>query len=72
MLSNTFTEQCVFIIILIELRKKSINHSMNRDQTNYDFITWDWRYGGDKSTKTICWHKLNLATTTALSELTYL
>jgi hypothetical protein len=43
---------------------------MNRDQTNYDFITWDWRYGGNESTKTISYvseydgsEKLNLACT---------
>ncbi len=43
---------------------------MKTDKTDYEFITWDWRFGGDESTKTIAYvseydgsEKLNLACT---------
>jgi hypothetical protein len=52
------------------LGKKETVDILQKEKTDYEFITWDWRFGGDKSTKTIQYvseydgsEKLNLACT---------
>ena len=52
------------------LGKKATSDTLQNEKTDYEFLTWDWRFGGDKSTKTIKYvseydgsEKLNLACT---------
>ena len=54
----------------ILLGKNTTTDTLQKAKTDYEFITWDWRFGGDESTKTIKYvseydgsEKFNLACT---------